>query len=361
MAANKIEGSITLIGMLEGTTLNGFLRVDGNPLVQRFNKGTNVFIPDFEASGFPEDKLPTAVVILRETSDGDIVIPQVAGLTWKYNGIALSFGEDGLCTSEGLEGIFKKINSRPTIIDGKSYNLPALQVRKNLVPISGYDNDRLSVSGSVEMGGNAVSFSEISKEVIIQEMTGNAYAMSITDDKGFYLVNKNTQLTAKCNIYKDGNELSDYSGVTFKWEKLLGTGTVQMGTARTQVVNNEDVNNTLLLRCTATISGETISEVVTITDVSDPYEVHFDITGVIGRVIRKNETATIKPIARKRSDASQTAEVASWAWSIIDNEGKEFTLSGKSSSKFSAASAQLTFADMERAKMSITCSVTSES
>ena len=79
--------------------------------------------------------------------------------------------------------------------------------------------------------------------------------MSITDDKGFYLVTENDSLTAKCNIYKDGNELSDYNGITFKWEKLLGNGNVTMGTSRTQVVANADVDNVLLLRCTATISG----------------------------------------------------------------------------------------------------------
>lgn len=356
MAANKVEAGFTLIGLMDGTTLNGFLRVEGNPLVQRYNKGTNVFVPDFEADGFPEDKLPTAVLVVRNTSDGEIVIPQKA-LTWKYNGVALTFGGDGLCTSSGLTGVFKKIYERSTVIGGKTYKLPALQVRKNLVPISGYDNDRISVSGNIEVNGNAVAFAEISKEVIIQEMTGNAYAMSITDDKGFYLVTDNDQLTAKCNIYKDGNELSGYEGITFKWEKLLGTGNVTMGTARTQVVKNADVDNVLLLKCTATISGETISDIVTITDVSDPYEVFFEITGITGNTVRNNETATIKPIARKRSDASQTATVSSWAWSIRDNEGEPFTLTGKSAATFDAATAQVTFADIKKAKMGISGSV----
>lgn len=227
---NKVESGFSLIGLMDGTTINGFLRVEGNPLVQRYNKGTNQFIPDFESDGFPEASLPVAVLILRDTASGTVMIPQTSSIEWKYNGVALTFGSNGLCTTDGLEGMFKKIDSRPTQIGDSSYNLPAVQVLKNLVPISGYDNDRLSVSGSVEVGGNSVSFSEISKEVIIQETTGNAFSMTITDDKGFYLVNENDSLTAKCTIYKDGNEVSDYSGVTFKWEKLLGTGNVAMGT-----------------------------------------------------------------------------------------------------------------------------------
>lgn len=354
--ANKVEAGFTLIGLMDGTTLNGFLRVEGNPLVQRYNKGTNQFVPDFEADGFAEANLPVAVLILRDTADGTVMIPQAGSIVWKYNGVELTFGSDDLCTTSGLEGVFKKIDSRATQIGGQSYNLPALQVRKNLVPISGYDNDRLSVSGSVEVGGNAVSFAEISKEVIIQETTGNAFSMTITDDKGFYLVTENDSLTAKCTIYKDGNEVSDYSGVTFKWEKLLGTGNVAMGTARTQAVTNADVDNVLLLRCTATLEGESISETVTITDVSDPYEVYFEITGITGNCIRTGETAVVTPKARRRSDG-QNASVSSWDWSIRDNAGAAFTLTGKSAATFSAATASVSYEDIKRASMGISGSV----
>ena len=357
MAGNKVEAGFTIIGLMDGTTLNGFLRVEGSPLVQRYNKGTNVFVPDFESYGFPEANLPVAVVIIRDTADGDVMIPTAGSIVWKYNGVELEFGDDDLCTTDGLEGVFKKIDSRSTTINSQSYNLPALQVRKNLVPISGYDNDRLSVSGAIEVSGNSVAFSEISKEVIIQETTGNAYSMSITDDKGFYLVTENDSLTAKCNIYKDGNELSDYNGITFKWEKLLGSGNVTMGTSRIQVVANADVDNVLLLRCTATISGETISETVTITDVSDPYEVYFDITGITGNAIRANETAVIAPKARKRSDISQVASVSSWSWNIRDNAGNAFTLTGKESATFNAATASISYADIKRAGMGISGSV----
>lgn len=353
---NKVESGFTLIGLMDGTTINGFLRVEGNPLVQRYNKGTNQFIPDFEADGFPETSLPVAVLILRDTASGTVMIPQTSSIEWKYNGVELTFGSNGLCTTSGLEGVFKKIDSRPTQIGDSSYNLPAIQVLKNLVPISGYDNDRLSVSGSVEVGGNSVSFSEISKEVIIQETTGNAFSMTITDDKGFYLVNENDTLTAKCTIYKDGNEVSDYSGVTFKWEKLLGTGNVTLGTARTQVVTNSDVDNVLLLRCTATLEGESISETVTITDVSDPYEVYFEITGITGNCIRTGETALVAPKARRRSDGNN-ATVSSWTWSIRDNTGADFILTGKSGATFNAATASISYADIKRAGMGISGSV----
>lgn len=92
-------------------------------------------------------------------------------------------------------------------------------------------------------------------------------------------------------------------------------------------------------------------------DVSDPYEVFFDITGITGNAIRINETATVKPVARKRADASQSATVASWAWNIRDNEGNPFTLSGKNAATFDAASVQISYTDIKRAKMGISGSV----
>lgn len=123
------------------------------------------------------------------------------------------------------------------------------------------------------------------------------------------------------------------------------------------MVANADVDNVLLLRCTATISGETISETVTITDVSDPYEVYFDITGITGNAIRANETAVIAPKARKRSDISQVASVSSWSWNIRDNAGNAFTLTGEESATFNAATASISYADIKRAGMGISGSV----
>ena len=69
----NLEGSFTLIALMDGTTINGTLRVEGTPLVQRYNKGTVVFIPDFTA--LPENSRPTVVINLRDISYGSILVP----------------------------------------------------------------------------------------------------------------------------------------------------------------------------------------------------------------------------------------------------------------------------------------------
>lgn len=349
----KLEGGFTLIGLMDGTTLNGFLRVEGTPLVQRYNKGTSQFTPDFEA--LADNKKPTLVIILRDVATGEIMKPQT--ITYKYNGVTLTFGSDGLSTNSGMTGYFKKLDSYSATIGSQSYQLPALRVMKNLVPISGYDNDRISVSGTIEVGGQSIAFNELSKDVVIQESTGNAYDVIISDDKGGALTEAGESLTCTASLYKDGIEVTDYSGFTFQWVKLLGTGDTNWGTARTQKVTTGDIDNILKLRCDIKSGGSVVASGFTqITDYSDPYYVDFNITGITGNAIRSGETAVIKPVARKRSDGTDGG-VSSWNWNIKDNAGNAFTLSGKSGATFTAASASVTYEDIKRADMGLSGSV----
>lgn len=349
----KLEGGFTLIGLMDGTTVNGFLRVEGTPLVQRYNKGTSQFTPDFET--LADNKKPTLVVILRDVSTGEIMTPQT--ITYKYNGVTLTFGSDGLSTNSGMTGYFKKLDSYSATIGSQSYQLPALRVMKNLVPISGYDNDRISVSGTIEVGGQSIAFNELSKDVVIQESTGNAYDVIISDDKGGALTEAGESLTCTASLYKDGIEVTDYSGFTFQWVKLLGTGDTNWGTARTQKVTTGNIDNILKLRCDIKSGGSVVASGFTqITDYSDPYYVDFNITGITGNAIRSGETAVIKPVARKRSDGTDGG-VSSWSWNIKDNAGNAFTLTGKSGATFTAASASVTYEDIKRADMGLSGSV----
>lgn len=349
----KLEGGFTLIGLMDGTTVNGFLRVEGTPLVQRYNKGTSQFTPDFEA--LADNKKPTLVIILRDVATGEIMKPQT--ITYKYNGVTLTFGSDGLSTNSGMTGYFKKLDSYSATIGSQSYQLPALRVMKNLVPISGYDNDRISVSGTIEIGGQSIAFNELSKDVVIQESTGNAYDVIISDDKGGALTEAGESLTCTASLYKDGIEVTDYSGFTFQWVKLLGTGDTNWGTARTQKVTTGDIDNILKLRCDIKSGGSVVASGFTqITDYSDPYYVDFNITGITGNAIRSGETAVIKPVARKRSDGTDGG-VSSWSWNIKDNAGNAFTLTGKSGATFTAASASVTYEDIKRADMGLSGSV----
>lgn len=351
----RLEGGFSLMALLDGTTVNGILRVEGTPLVQRYNKGTSQFTPDFES--LADNRKPTVVTILRDVSSGAVLTPQT--LTFKYNGVALAFGSDGLSTNSGMAGFFKRIEGYSATVGSRSYPLPALRVMKNLVPISGYDNDRITVSGTIEVGGQSVSFQELGTAVIIQESTGNAYDVVISDNKGSALTGAGESLDAVAAVYKDGIEVTDYAGFTFQWVKLLGTGDSNWGTSRTQRVTTGDIDNILKLRCDVKLDGSLVASGFTqVTDFSDPYYVDVQVTGISGNSVRPGETATVTPVARKRSDGSVNASlVSNWNFNIKDNAGKDFVLTGKSAATFTGKSCQVGYSDLARAGYGISGSV----
>ena len=342
----NVSGRFTLVGVTEGTSVNGFLRVEGSPLVQRYTKGTNNYVPNFEKMA--DEQKPTVVPIMRDVTTGDAYAPN--SYIWKYNGVEITWGPDSLSTNDTFKGVFNRI-TKTVNFGASTVTVQAVRVVKNLVPISGYDNDRISLSGSIEIEGQSIPFTEINKEVIIQETTGNAYDATIENDKNNGL-NKDegiNSLTCKVIIRKDGVVVTDLSKFTFQWVKLLGTGDKNWGTAQTQKVTTEDVDNVLLLKCDVKESGTIVATAFTeITDFSDGYYVDFEITGVTGNAVRKGQTAHVKPVARSRKGGPD-ASVSTWNWNIRDNKGKPFNISGKSSATFSATAADITKADMDRA------------
>ncbi|MEL5895054.1 hypothetical protein AAE250_16365 [Bacteroides sp. GD17] len=347
----NVEGLFTLIALMDGTTINGTLRVEGTPLVQRYNKGTDVFIPDF--TKLAENSRPTVVVILRSIADGSILVPQT--VEYRYNDLLLTFDSNGLSTNSGMVGYFKKLTAYSANIGGKTYQLAALRVMKNLVPISGYDNDRITVSGTIEVGGTSVAFNGLSKEVVIQESTGNQYDVVISNNKGSQFVSAGESLTETARVFKDGIEITDYTGFTFQWVRMLGAGDSNWGTARTQVVSTSDVNNVLKLRCDVSKGGSKIaSGYDEVTDFSDPYYMVTKITGISGNCVKKGETATITPVAAKRSTGEEVPSlIKSWSFSIKDNAGAAFILTGKSAATFTGTNCQVSYDDMVRAKMGL--------
>lgn len=354
--SNQIQNSFQLIALMGGTTINGFLRTEGSPLVQRYNKGTTQFVPDFEAMA--ENQRPTVVPILRDSATGAVLTPQT--VEWAYNGLALTFGTDNLSTNSGMEGVFKKIDAYSATIGSQSYQLPALRVMKNLVPLSGYDNDRIALSGTIETGGQQIAFNELGTEVTIQESTGNQYDILVTNDKGSALTADGETLTETVHVYKDGVEVTDLSGYSFSWNAETATGDELLGTAQTQAITTADVDNVLKLRVDVYKDGTFLSSGFDeVTDFSDPYYVSLKITGITGNAVRTGETATITPVAVKRSSGEeQPSLVTEWTFAIKDNAGAAFTLTGKSAATFTGASCQVTYADMERAGMGLTGYVT---
>ena len=299
-----VQGSFQLTGLINGDTFNGFLRVQGNPLLQVFTPGTDTVSPDFESMS--ADQQPTVVPLIRAASTGGVVVPQT--YTWKYNGVALTFSSStNLCTNTGMEGVFEKIASLQVTVDGDQYNLPALRVKKNLAAIGNYDNDRISFSGTIESGGNQITINEISTAVTIMEATGNSYYIQITaSDES--IDDENDTVTLTAHIYKSGIEVSDTTGYTFQWYKRGITDTA-WGTSKTQTVTRDDVDSMLPVRCEVRLDGEVVGNGFSfVVDYTDPLYGRVDKTGISGNVVGPGDTATLTLVLVKRS-TSTTATV----------------------------------------------------
>lgn len=342
---DNVSNNFVITALLNGTTINGSVRVDNLPLVQRYKTGTNQFIPDFAV--LVENAKPVAFPMLIFNDTGAIAIPSTA--IFKYNGIVLTFDAAGLSTNGSMVGVFKKI-IYPVLIGSTTYQIPAVRVMKNLVPLSSYDNDLLSINGTVELGGQQIPFAEMNKEVIIEESVGNQYDVVLTNTKGSQLLTPTDSLTETATIYKDGVVVSDLTGFTFKWYKLSGLGDILFGgTTRTQAIVASDVDNVQKFRCDVLqVSSVIASGYDEVTDFSDPYDVRFDITGADGTQLLQGGAATITPKVVKRSSGDAVTGFA-FAFNMKNNAGQDFILTGKSTPQFTAANAIVTYADVIRA------------
>ena len=345
---NQINNSILFTSLATGTTIFGRLNVANLPLIQRYNTGTNSFSPDFEV--LAENAKPIVYPFLTDTRTGEILVPTTSTLVWKYNGVTLTFGSDGLSTNSGMDGCFKSLTYSATIAS-KTYNLPALRVMKNLVPISNYDNDLISLSGSVERSGQQIPFAELNKEVVIEESTGSQFDAVITNTKGSQIVSETDTVTETVNLYKNGVLVTDYSAYTFQWVKVTATGEVTMSsTSRTATITAADVDSKLRLRCDVKENGSVIATGWDeITDNSDPYDLLLPITGIAGtQFTEDNQTAVVTPKVVKRSTQAAVTGYT-FTFTTKNNAGTDFTLTGKSSSSFTGTSASISKADVDRA------------
>lgn len=347
MNQNKVSAALAIVAVSSGTTLNGYVRVDNGPLVQSWSKGSDKYTPDWE--GLTEDKRPVVAVILRESSTGRIVVP--SNPVFKYNGKVLAFGEDGLCTTEQFIGMFKRVTGYNVSIDSQSYPMTVMRIMKNLVPISGHDNDRITVSGEVEIDGHQVTFKELPTEVIIQESSGKQYDLVITSDKGTQITQPGETLELKASLYGGGDLINDLGDISLKWSKQLASGDTHFGTGRMQTIGANDIDGSLVVSCEAVRGGKSIAKsFITLFDLSDPILADFKVKGMSSdEQIYPGETGTLTPYAYKRKSGEEVA-VASWDFSTFDGENRPFTLTGKDSNTFQGKDMQLTYADAVRAK-----------
>lgn len=350
MNQNKVSASIAIIAVSNGTTLNGYVRVENGPLVQAWAKGSKTYTPDWEAMS--EDKRPVVGVVLRDSSTGRLLAP--LNQVFKYNGVALEFGPDNLCTTPSFEGMFKKVTGYNFSIDSQSFPTTVIRVMKNLVPISGYDNDRITVSGTAEVGGHTVEFKELPTEVVIQESSGKQYDLIIGSKDGNAIDKPDGRLVLDALLYNGGALVNELGDITLQWKKLKPGGDQNMGTQKTQTITVADIDGSLTVCCEAIQGSKVLDRAFyTVFDYTDPILAEFVVSGLSSAPnIYEGETATITPRAFRRGDLNkEEVPVPSWTFATKDVNNNDFTLTGKPSHTFEGKSFELTYTDATRAQI----------
>lgn len=344
--ATRVQEGFKIIAQLDGTTLNGRLRVENTALIQSYSD-SGTYIPNFET--LSDDMKPAVVPVITNISSGALMVPGV--LRWYYNGVELTFDSTtNLSTNSGMEGIFKLDKLYKTSYDNSDVTVTALRVVKNLVPLSGYDNDRISISGQVEVNGYPISFEDIGTTVIIQKATGASFVVGITPS-GDTFTRNHRSATFKATLSDASGTVDTSTGYTFYWRKINVDGgdeaLASPSTTDTQTVTADDIDNYGIIACT--VSDNDGNELGTgwaiLQDQSDPIAVNINMTGITGDKIRPGETATITPVAAYR-DTGDTVDIQTWTWHLYDQAGRDFVPSGKDSAVFDAASINVSYNDV---------------
>lgn len=346
----RTSGNFFIGAIINGTTINGMLR-STLPLVQRYTSESGVFYPDFES--LAENARPVVYPFLRLTTDGSVVAPSV--YKWYYNEVELTFDPTTkLSTTGNMAGVFKQIDYNVTV-GSKNYTVPAIRIVKNLVPISGFDNDIIYMSGSIEIGGQQVPFEKLDKTITIEETTGNRYDLELVSDKEFGFNSENESMTVTLKVFKDAVEVTDLSAYNMKWYKVTGDGQVQIPGATTKniTLTTSDVDGTLVIRCDLLKDGGIIASAFeSIRDFSDPYFIEAP-----SQNLAVGETLTITPKVVTKT-GQPVAGYTTFKFSIRDNEGSPYKPSKHTGAEFTGASCTLTYEDVIAAKRGINGYVT---
>lgn len=349
--AQSVQNSFQLIGVINGTSINGTMQVDNGPLLQVYTGSTNAYTPNWET--LAENDKPVVYPALIDLSSGKALNPNT--ITYKYNGVDITFGEDGLSTNSGWEGAFKLVTNYPATIAGTSVTITALRIMKNLVPLSGNDNDRVSCSGTIEQNGQSIAFNELSTTVVIQQSTGNAFYLYLyADNTALSTSGASTKVYA--DLYKNGVKVTDVSGFSFQWKKRAAAGDEAFATTQTVTVSTNDIDGSLVLVCTVSQgSSELATNQIQVFDFSDPDQIRFRSTGATLPYIQPGQTAVITPYIVKTSTGEERTDVnPTYSFYTRDNDGADLKPTGVTALPFTAANVSFTYDDVtKRAKGSV--------
>lgn len=123
-------------------------------LTQVYNPVTGKAFPSWN-EGETGSRCPTIYSVVRV--NGTLKQPVSNSLRWTYNGEDITFDSNNVST-DSYSGLFRRTTYSVTI-GGVTLAMPALKIIKDLAVAGNTDNDVIGHSGSVELGGSSIGYS----------------------------------------------------------------------------------------------------------------------------------------------------------------------------------------------------------
>lgn len=273
MANLRVSGGVNISLLQNGDNLNTVL-MSNLPLYQTFKKGTQDYNPNWAT--LPSAQQPIIFPRIYSVMEAVTMIP--TNVSWKYNGIAMTFDGSGIATAPSIcAGKIKQID----------YNgSKALQIIGNIASETNNDSDYVTFTGVVTASGQTVSVSaEIT--ILVEEASANLHRLflNMTDD---VIDGDETSLSMTAMLFNNGAQVT--TGVEYEFLDELGTVLRAKGVSSTFTITRAMIDSELLVVCKAYVSNVVVAqEQRQVWDSSDPFVIICDQ----GSSVRQRATTDI--------------------------------------------------------------------
>lgn len=269
MANLRVSGGVNISLLQNGDNLNTVL-MSNLPLYQTFKKGTQDYNPNWAT--LPSAQQPIIFPRIYSVMEAVTMIP--TNVSWKYNGIAMTFDGSGIATAPSIcAGKIKQID----------YNgSKALQIIGNIASDSNNDSDVITFTGRA-------SGTDVSAEItlLIEEASANLYRLflNMADD---VIDGAETSLTMTAALFNSGAQVT--AGVQYEFLDQAGTVLRAKSTTPSFEITRAMIDSELMVVCKAYVNDVVVAqEQRQVWDSSDPFVILCDQ----GSSVRQRATADL--------------------------------------------------------------------
>lgn len=269
MANLRVSGGVNISLLQNGDNLNTVL-MSNLPLYQTFKKGTQDYSPNWAT--LPSAQQPIIFPRIYSVMEAVTMIP--TNVSWKYNGIAMTFDVAGVATAPSIcAGKIKQID----------YNgSKALQIIGNIASDSNNDSDVITFTGRA-------SGTDVSAEItlLIEEASANLYRLflNMSDD---VIDGSETSLTMTAALFNAGAQVT--AGVQYEFLDQAGVVLRAKSSTPSFEITRAMIDSELMVVCKAYVNDVVVAqEQRQVWDSSDPFVIICDQ----GSSVRQRATTDI--------------------------------------------------------------------